>query len=234
MLRWCLSQVCPILCCGSLFALTQTVGPWLTVTLLRQHSVDARDVCDATGAMSNCHFAWTWQLLFIRTEIAREPRLVQVGGCVEQNVEVPVSQSMTKIVDDPVHRHRRGADRRCASARESGRNGAAECEFQSPQSRMNSWRRFSCCLRIAFRDGSWSLLWISFWHQSRRSSRRPLPQEHIHEHILKHTVAYSGILCATQIEEKLAEVFSTSTSTLRNRAFREVPWSEAAQGQTWP
>ena len=111
--------------------LTQTVGQWLSVTLLLPHSVAARDVCDATGAMSNCHFAWPWQLLFIRTEIAREPRLVQVGGCVEQNVEVPVSQSMKQIVDDPMHRHHRGADCRCASAREAGRNGAADCEFHS-------------------------------------------------------------------------------------------------------
>ena len=49
-------------------------------------------------------------------------------------------------------------------------------------------------------------------------------------HPRAHLEAYSGILCATQIEEKLAEVFSTSTSTLWNRACQEAPWSEAAQG----
>ena len=36
---------------------TQNFGPWQIVALLRQHSVDVRDVCDATGVMSNCWYA---------------------------------------------------------------------------------------------------------------------------------------------------------------------------------
>ena len=70
-----LSQVCPLWCCGFLFSrLTQMVGLWLIMTLLRQHGVDARDACDATGA---CRRAWPWQLLFITAEIARAPWLTR-------------------------------------------------------------------------------------------------------------------------------------------------------------
>ena len=56
---------------------------------------------------------------------------VQVGGCVEKSVDVPVSQSVEQIVDESRaagrDRQRRGADCRCASARVSGKNGGADC-----------------------------------------------------------------------------------------------------------
>ena len=58
-----LSQVCPLLCCGFLFFATEPKRSAHGLTLLRQHSVDASDVCDAIGAMSNCLYAWPWQLL---------------------------------------------------------------------------------------------------------------------------------------------------------------------------
>ena len=61
---------------------------------------------DATGAMSNCLCAWPWQLLFAvhhsrdRSRTAIDAA-VHVGGCVGQNVDVPVFQSAEQIVDDP-------------------------------------------------------------------------------------------------------------------------------------
>ena len=92
----------PLLSVVSCARLTQKVGPWLIVTLLRRHEKDARDVCDATGAMSNCPCASSASAVHHSCDRTRTVVVaaVQLEGCVEQKVDVPVSQSAEQIVDD--------------------------------------------------------------------------------------------------------------------------------------
>ena len=98
MMVGCLFQVCPILCCGFLFALP----------MADRHAASTAQ----RGRMRRLRCHWRHVQLPLRMAVAAPVRhrrdrtrtaihaTVQVAGCVEQNVNVPVSQSVEQVVDD--------------------------------------------------------------------------------------------------------------------------------------
>ena len=140
----CVSQVCSILCRAFFFATDPNDRPKA-----------GRSSAAQCSRMRRLRCRWHHEQLSVRMAVTAAGRhrdrtkiavdaAVQVGGCVEQNVDVPVSQGVEQIVADP-HRNSR----------------------QTP-----SWTRLSMCQCAGSRKELRSRLWSSQCWQSRRNSQR--------------------------------------------------------------
>ena len=160
-----------------------------------------------TGAISNGRCAWPRQLLSVTAGIARAPRLTRqckVGGCVDM-VQIMSQESIEdKIVDELMPQI--GADCRCAGAPVARRARGADFGFHSPSLKEKLVEVIQPLHQGCIQQRLRKRWWKSRYRQSKRSSRKPLPQEHLHKHIVEQTVAF----CVTEQNENRGGVSASA------------------------